>query len=82
MLDRNNIDEKVLDICKDKVINNIKKEVDSPLKTIVREYNRELYDLKDLEGIIDECIKVNSEQVKEVATKLEKKFSVILKEGN
>lgn len=78
---RNNIDEKVLDICKSKVINNIKKEVDNPIKTIVRAYNKELYNLKDYEDVIKACNNVSESQVKEVANKLERKFSAILKEG-
>lgn len=79
---RNNIDEKILDISKNKVINNVRKEVDNPLKTITREYNRELYNLEDLEGIINSLNNVTSNDIKEVANKLDKKFSVILKEGN
>ena len=79
---RVNIDDKVFDICKNKIINNIKKEVYSPLKMIVREYNKELYHLKDIEGIVEACNSVTQSQVKDVASKLERKFSVILKEGN
>ena len=60
---------------------NIRKEVDSPLKTMLREYNRELYGLDEVEGIINSCNKVSSKDIEEVASKMEKKFSVILKEA-
>ena len=78
---RNNIDEKVLGICKDKVINAYKKEVDSPLKMIVKEYHREIYNLKNIEESVKMCEIVSAQDVKEIANMIEKKFNVILKEG-
>lgn len=78
----NNIDLKVMDICKNKVINGLKKEEDSPLKMVTREYFKDLYNLKDNEEVIEIINNVVEEEIKEVANKIEKKFSVILKEGN
>lgn len=78
----NNIDLKVMDICKNKVINGLKKEEDSPLKMVTREYFKDLYNLKDNEEVIEIINNVAEEEIKEVANKIEKKFSVILKEGN
>lgn len=78
---RNNIDEKVLNICKEKVINGIRKEIDNPVKMTLKEYQRGMYKLKDAEEIIEICRGVTDDEIKEVASKLEKKFSVILKEG-
>lgn len=79
---RNSIDLKILDICKNKVINGLKKEEDSPLKLVTREYFKDLYNLKDNEEAITIISEVSEEQIKEVANLIEKKFSVILKEGN
>ena len=79
---RNSIDLKILDICKNKVINGLKKEEDSPLKLVTREYFKDLYNLKDNEEAIAILNEVSEENVKEVANLIEKKFSVILKEGN
>lgn len=77
-----NIDLKVLDICKKKVINGIKKEEDSPLKVITREHFKGLYNLKDNEEVIRIIENVDENDIKKSANKLIKKFSVILKEGN
>ena len=79
---KENIDLKVLDICKTKVINGLKKESDSPLKMITREYFRGLYNLKDNEEVIEIIQNISEEEIKEAARKMEKKFSVIVKEGN
>ena len=79
---RNSIDLKILDICKNKVINGLKKEEDSPLKLVTREYFKDLYNLKDNEEAIAIINEVSEENIKEVANLIEKKFSVILKEGN
>ena len=76
-----NIDEKVLDICKKKVINGIKKEEDSPLKMVTREHFKDLYNLKDNDEVIKILENITGEEIKEAASKLEKKFSVIVKEG-
>ena len=78
---RNNVDEKILNICKDKVINGIRKEIDNPIKMTIKECQKGMYNLKTLEQIIEICKAVNGDQIKEVANKIEKKFSVILKEG-
>lgn len=79
---RNNIDVKVLDICKSKIINSLKKEEDSPLKLIAREYFKDLYELKDNEEVIKIIQSVDADKIKEAANKVEKKFSVIVKEAN
>ena len=78
---RNNIDEKVLNICKDKIVNGIRKEIDNPIKMTIKECHRSIYNLKDAESVIEICKNVTGEEIKKVASKLEKKFSVILKEG-
>lgn len=77
---KNNIDDKVLNICKDKVVNGLRKEVDNPMKMIVKAYQSDVYNLKSVDEIIDICKNVSSNSIKEVASKIEKKFSVILKE--
>ena len=79
---KNKIDDKVLDICKSKVINGLRKEEDSPLKLITREHFKDLYNLKDNDEVVKIIENVTSEEIKRVANLLEKKFSVILKEGN
>lgn len=79
---KNSIDLKILNICKNKVINGLKKEEDSPLKLVTREYFKDLYNLKDNEEVITLISEVSEENVKEVANLIEKKFSIILKEGN
>jgi len=79
---KNNIDEKVLNICKDKIISSFRKEVDSPLKMIIKEHERKMYNLEDIATVVEICKNVTSEQIKEIANKIEKKFSIILKEGN
>lgn len=78
---KNNIDEKVLNICKDKIINSIRKEIDNPIKMTIKECQRSMYDLKEAETVINICKNVTGEQVKQAVSKLEKKFSIILKEG-
>ena len=79
---QSNIDDKVLNICKDKVINGLRREEDSSLKIITREYFKELYNLKDNCEVIEILKNVGPEDVKEAARKIEKKLSVIVKEGN
>ena len=78
---KNDIDEKVFDICKEKIINNMKKEVDNPVKLILKEQKRDIYNLDETDKLIECCKNVSSEQIKTVANRIEKKFSVILKEG-
>lgn len=79
---KKNIDVKVLDICKNKVINSIKKEEDSPLKMITREYYKDIYNLKENDEVIKLIGNVSEEEITSVAKMIEKKFSVIVKEGN
>ena len=79
---RKNYLKKVLDICKNKVINSIKKEEDSPLKMITREYYRDIYNLKENSEVIKLVEAVSAEEINSVAKMIEKKFSVIVKEGN
>lgn len=79
---KNNIDAKVLEICKNKVINGIKKEEDSSMKMMTREYFKEVYSLKNNDEIIEIVAAVKDEDIKKVANMLQKKCSVILKEGN
>jgi len=79
---KNNIDEKVLLICKDKIITNVKKEVDNPLKIIVNDYNRGIYNTASSDEAIQLYSNVSPDEVKDIANKIQKKFSVILKEGN
>lgn len=76
------INEKVLDICKTKVINGLKKEEDSPLRIITREYFKDLYNLKDNKEVIELIEKVSANEINEVSNLLENKFSVIVKEEN
>ena len=77
-----NIDSKVLDICKRKVINSFKKDSDSPIMMVTREIINDMYNLKDAKEAIVLLENVTPEQIKESANKMEKKFSVILKEAN
>ena len=79
---REKIDPKVMDICKSKIINSLKKEDDSPLKQITREYFSDLYNLKGNDEIISIIENISDFSVIESAKRMEKKFSVILKEGN
>jgi len=79
---RSNIDLKVFDICKNKVINSLKREGDSSLKITTREYLRSIYDIKENDVAISVVEKVNEDEIKKVANRIEKKFSVIVKEGN
>lgn len=79
---KNNVDEKVLNICKEKVITSVRKEVDNPFKMILKEYDREMYNLDEIEKVIETCRNVSADEIKVVANKIEKKFSVILKEEN
>jgi predicted Zn-dependent peptidase len=79
---KENIDLKVFDICKSKIINGLKKEDDSPLKLITRQYFKNLYNLKDNEEVIEIVNNVSEDDVKKIAVMIEKKFSVIVKEGN
>ena len=79
---RNNIDEKVLKICKDKIINGYRREVDNPVKMTLNEYQRYIYKLNDVDKVIEICKNITGDDIKSVASMMEKKFSVILKEGN
>ena len=79
---KGNVEENVLNICKNKVINSIKKEEDSPLKMITREYYRDIYSLKENKEVIEMISDVNVNDIMNVAKMFEKKFSVIVKEEN
>jgi len=76
------LDSKVVKICKDKLINGIKKEEDSSLKIIMNEVVKDVYDLKENEEIMEIINNISVKEINEVASKIEKKFSVIVKEGN
>ena len=76
------VDYKVLKIAKDKIINNMKKEDDSPFKMMNREYINDIYNLPDLEDSIKYINDVNEDGIEEVAGRISNKFNVILKEGN
>ena len=65
-----------------KVRNSIKKEEDSPLKMITREYYRDIYNLKENSEVIKLVEAVSAEEINSVAKMIEKKFSVIVKEVN
>lgn len=79
---RGELDSKVFEICKNKVINGIKKEEDSSMKMMTREYFKQVYSLKDNDEIVEIINNVNCDKINEVAKRFQKKFSVILKEGN
>ena len=49
---------------------------------ILKEYDRDIYGLKPLHEVVDICKNIDKEHVMKVASMIEKKFSVILKEGN
>ena len=76
------VEKNILDICKNKVINSIKKEDDSPLKMITREYYKDIYSLKENEEVIEMISNVKIDDITSVAKIFEKKFSVIVKEDN
>lgn len=76
------IDDNVLNICKDKVISGFKKEIDNPFKISVNEYRKDIYNLKETQEIVEICKNITPEEVKDVASRMKKKFSIILKEGN
>lgn len=79
---RGPIDSKVLDICKEKIVNGFKKEVDSPVKISIKEHERGMYGLKGIDAVVDICNGVTASKINDVANKISKKFNVILKEGN
>ncbi len=75
------IDLSVLEICKKKIINNLKKEDDSQVKSLNREKMCFLYNLGSLDETISRINNVKDEEINEVSKLFKKKFSVILKEG-
>jgi predicted Zn-dependent peptidase len=52
------------------------------MKMMTREYFKQVYSLKDNDEIVEIINNVNCDKINEVAKRFQKKFSVILKEGN
>lgn len=78
---KNKLDDNVVNICKNKVINGIRKEEDNMVKMAIANYHKDIYGLDDNNEIINKCRNVKISDINEAARKIEKKFSVILKEG-
>lgn len=78
---RNKIDDKVLKICKDKIISKLEKGEDNPLKIMSSNYIDNIYELGSVSEQISNVNNVNRESIMQVAKMLNKKFNIILKEG-